>query len=272
MTSTLSLSLLNEHHFRELSFVEVQYPSGLAMGSHSHASAALIFNRKGIIQVDCQGRSRITHPSTLTFVPAHEPHANFVHEEGHTFEIILHTPWMERLRQSIKFIETSVDVSGGPAIWLAMRLYQELQHSDDLTPLAVEGLTMELLAQVLRDTGVVNDARTRVPQWLGQVKDFLHAHFNDGPSLETIASAVGVHPAHLTRAFRQHYHCTLGDYARRLRVNYACHLLSTSEMPLSQVALEAGFADQGHFSRTFKALTTTTPAQYRNLSGRAVLR
>jgi AraC family transcriptional regulator len=241
------------------------------MSSHSHEFAALIFNRKGIIQVDCQGRRRITHPSTLTFVPAHEPHANYVHEEGHTLEIILHPPWVERLRQSTKFVEISVDVCGGPAIWLAMRLHQELQHSDDLTPLAVEGLTMELLAQVLRDTGV-NDAKTRVPHWLGQVKDYLHAHFIDSPSLETIAAAVGVHPAHLTRAFRQHYHCTLGDYARRLRVDYACHLLCTSEMPLSQIALESGFADQGHFSRTFKAVTTTTPAQYRNLSGRAVLK
>src|SRR5262249_41015038 len=126
------------------------------------------------------------------------------------------------------------------------------------------------LAQMARDSrGRLEHHR---PRRLQQARDYLHAHFTQSLSLDAIAAAVCVHSAHLTRAFRQHHHCTPGEYVRHLRVDYACHLLSTSETPLSHIALQTGFADQSHFSRTFKTLTGMTPAQFRNMSGRAGLR
>jgi AraC family transcriptional regulator len=246
------------------------------MASHSHEHASLILNMRGVIEVGSRGQSRVTIPSTLTFIPAHEEHTNFVLEDGYTLEIVLRPSWMERLSRYNEMIRTaleaSFDLSAGPANWIALRLHRELQHCDDLTPLVMEGLTLELIAQVSRDAMSVGRAEGRVPRWLGHAKDYLHAHFKESPSLNTIAAALEVHPAHLTRSFRQHFQCTIGDYLRRLRVEYASHLLSTSHMPLCQIALEAGFADQGHFCRTFKVLTHMTPAQYRNLCGRAGLR
>ena len=43
----------------------------------------------------------------------------------------------------------------------------------------------------------------------------------------------------------------------------ARHQLSERHRPLSQIAAEAGFADQSHFTRTFKRFTGLTPRQYR---------
>jgi AraC family transcriptional regulator len=267
---------LRHCHLKELSFAEVLYPAGLRMPSHSHEHASLILNMKGVIEVGSRGQSRVTAPSTLVFMPAHEEHTNSVREEGHTLEIILQPSWMDRLSWDSKLVrtalETPFDVQAGLSNQIALRLYRELQRRDDLTPLVLEGLTLELIAQLLRDTAGMDSAPSSTPHWLLQAKDFLHAHFRESPSLNTIAATLGVHPAHLTRSFRQHYRCTIGDYLRRLRVECACHLLSTGDWPLSQIALEAGFADQGHFSRTFKTLTHMTPMQYRNLTGRAGLR
>ena len=74
---------------------------------------------------------------------------------------------------------------------------------------------------------------------------------------------MGIHPSHLMESFRQHYHCTLGDYVRQLRIEYATHLLSASDLPASQIAHTAGFADQSHFCRTFKRLTGMTPTEFK---------
>jgi AraC family transcriptional regulator len=46
----------------------------------------------------------------------------------------------------------------------------------------------------------------------------------------------------------------------------ACRSLATSTAALSEIALANGFADQSHFSRTFKRFTGMTPAVYRSLT------
>ena len=70
-------------------------------------------------------------------------------------------------------------------------------------------------------------------------------------------------------AFRRRYGCTIGEYVRDLRVQYALHLLETSDTPLGQVALDAGFCDQGHFGRAFKEHTGVSPGKFRRGSRRA---
>jgi len=79
---------------------------------------------------------------------------------------------------------------------------------------------------------------------------------------------VEVHPAHLARAFRAHFRMSMGPYVRRLRLDWAAGELARSDLPLAAVALAAGFADQSHFTRTFKRYLGVTPNVYRRTRGR----
>jgi AraC family transcriptional regulator len=63
--------------------------------------------------------------------------------------------------------------------------------------------------------------------------------------------------------FRTNVGCTPGEYVRRLRVEFACHRISSSDMPLIEIALEAGFSDQSHLTKNFKRYTGMTPARFR---------
>jgi AraC family transcriptional regulator len=85
------------------------------------------------------------------------------------------------------------------------------------------------------------------------------------PGVAEIARAAGVHPVYLARTFREHHGMTIGEYVRKLRIEHACRLISTTGAPLSEIALAAGFCDQSHFSRTFKRVTGSSPAEYRRL-------
>jgi len=116
------------------------------------------------------------------------------------------------------------------------------------------------MAEIARCPAAVTE-RTP-PRWLHQARDLLHARFAGSPSLDEIAAAVGVHPAHLARVFRQQYGCTMGDYLRRLRVEFACRHMAAGDTPLVGIALAAGFADQSHFTKTFKSLVGMTPAEF----------
>lgn len=108
------------------------------------------------------------------------------------------------------------------------------------------------------------------PSWLTQARELLHGRFNDSLNLVEIANTVGVHPTHLARTFKKHYRTTVGEYVRRLRLDWATRQLSETEDPIAEIALAAGFYDQSHFSHLFKLHTGFTPAEFRAYSSGTV--
>jgi AraC family transcriptional regulator len=127
--------------------------------------------------------------------------------------------------------------------------------------LAIEGCIFEILAEASRSK--VHAAERKSPRWLERVKEFLHGNFSEPFIYEDVAKVAGVHPVHLARVFREQNSCTIGEYVRRLRVDFALRQLSETENPLSEIAAAAGFADHSHFTRTFKAYIGLTPSEYR---------
>jgi AraC family transcriptional regulator len=68
---------------------------------------------------------------------------------------------------------------------------------------------------------------------------------------------------HLARLFRQRFGYSMGEFVRRQRIAWACGQLARSDAPIAAIALTAGFADQAHFTRTFRRVTGCTPSWYR---------
>ena len=93
-------------------------------------------------------------------------------------------------------------------------------------------------------------------------------HFSETLKLTQIAAEVGVHPVYLATAFRQKFGVTVGEFVRRLRIEHACAELKKEDLPLSAIALQAGFADQSHFSKVFKSYVGMTPREYRSRRSR----
>lgn len=103
------------------------------------------------------------------------------------------------------------------------------------------------------------------PSWLVRTRARIRAEFDDPPLVRELATEAGVHPTHLTRRFKAHFGMTVTGLVRRVRVREAARLMAADDRPLARVALDAGFADQSHFCRVFKAETGLTPGQYRAL-------
>jgi AraC family transcriptional regulator len=146
--------------------------------------------------------------------------------------------------------------------WLACRLSGELRASDAAAPLAAAGLALQLLAAAGRETG--DECRAgRPPVWLRSAEELLRARPGRCLGLGELAAAVDVHPAHLARAFRARHGVSVGEYGRQARLAWAASEVAGGERPLAEIAAEAGFADQSHFTRLFRRYVGTTPAQFR---------
>ena len=178
-----------------------------------------------------------------------------------SFNIEIPTNWLERAREFSRAVETPVLSTGGTLGWLLLRLYREYQDMDEASPLTVEGLALEMLAEISPHRSKKTDRRP--PYWLEQVKDYLHVHFSESLHLSTLSAVADVHSGHLAREFRRYFNCTTGEYIRRLRVEWACREMAASDSTLAQIALSAGFSDQSHFSRIFKRQMGVSPAEYK---------
>jgi AraC family transcriptional regulator len=82
-------------------------------------------------------------------------------------------------------------------------------------------------------------------------------------TLAELAAVAGVHRTHLVRAFRARYGVSVGAYVRRERIRWAARALRGTETPIAEIALQAGFADQSHFTRTFVKHMGVSPGRYR---------
>ncbi len=152
-------------------------------------------------------------------------------------------------------------VRAAAATALGRRIAVELSAGDRSWPLAVEGLVLQLLAAA----GRAEPAAEPRGCWLRDARDLLHERAPEGLTLSELAGAVGVHPAHLSRSFRREYGLTVGEYARTLRLDWACARLALADATLAEVAAAAGFADQSHFTRAFRAYAGVTPGRYREV-------
>src|SRR2546427_3461078 len=254
--------VIKTHEFSGLRLVERAYSAKTKVPKHTHEQAVFCIALDGLCNEAFAGKLREYKPFTVEFLPSNQCHSlAFPGAETRAFSVDISSFWLERAREYSLKLEDSVHCQSGLLSGLFMKLYCEFRQMDNASPLAIEGLTLEMLAEASRRQVKVSD-RTP-PRWLVRARELLHAQFSEHLTIAQLATSVGVHPVHLAREFRKFYRCTIGEYIRQLRIEHACRALYASDAPLAAIASAAGFSDQSHFSRTFKRLIGVTPLEYR---------
>jgi AraC family transcriptional regulator len=245
-----------------LVMTETVYQPRLRVPHHSHVNPYFCLVLKGGYTETYNKKMRECKAMTLAFHPSEEGHSEQFHDESvRSFNVEVQPSYTQRVRQHSSILDRPAAFQGGSLCWLGTKLYREFVYKDSVSPLAIEGLVLEIMADGSRESNQPLGARPRL--WLKQARDLLQARFMDPLTVTEIATAVDVHPVHLSREFHKHYHSTIGQYVRQLKVGLACRKIIEDDPPLAQVAIEAGFFDQSHFSRVFKSLTGVTPSQFR---------
>ncbi len=96
-----------------------------------------------------------------------------------------------------------------------------------------------------------------------RAKELLDAHIGGGVTLDLLARACELSNRHFTRAFRQSTGMAAHQWLQYRRMEKAKQLLEKSSGSLSTIALDCGFADQSHFTRTFSRVVGVTPGTWR---------
>lgn len=150
-----------------------------------------------------------------------------------------------------------------PSLSRAMRLLPEVRHWEPASPLAIESIFTELVADALPQPMPTAGDK------LQRVLDRLDAEHAAPPSLAELASLAGLHPVYLARAFRKRHGIAPSEYLRKRRLHKAVSLIARRRT-LAYAASELGFVDESHLHRAFVAEFGMTPGTFRRLAlGRA---
>lgn len=113
-----------------------------------------------------------------------------------------------------------------------------------------------MVKSVLRQGGLA-------PWQEGRAKEFIAENLSQSISLQDIADECGLSLAHFARAFKTSVGMTPHSWLQTRRIARAKDLLLTSTLDLANIALDCGFADQSHFTRTFSRLAGEGPGAWR---------
>jgi AraC family transcriptional regulator len=251
-----------------LLLTETAYRPGEELPRHDHARAYFCLVLRGGFTERDGRRTRECGSATVIFHPAGADHSDrFGRVPSRCFNVELDTPWLERMVELADgFPQVSVVFRRRRANWLARHLYEEFRANDPAGRLAIEGLALALVADAARVDARVPRA---APRWMSRAVEIVRAAPADPPGLAEIAAEVGVHPVHLARVFRRRHGCSIGEYARRLKVERAAEALRDTGLPIGRLAHQLGYADHSHFSRSFRRATGFSPSEYRRRHGSA---
>lgn len=92
---------------------------------------------------------------------------------------------------------------------------------------------------------------------------YIDSHLQESLKLNSIAKVFGYNATYFSTFFAQNAGMYFSKYLLQRRIHQACHLLTTTNWPIEQIAYALGFCDASHFAQRFRASEHISPLQYR---------
>lgn len=149
---------------------------------------------------------------------------------------------------------------------LFAEMFAEYRSDDGWSSILVKAKLFEALARFdrLRQSGTAPAPGTRMPsQSIWRVVHHIHEHYREPLALEGLAERFHFHATYLSELFKRTMGRSFVHFLQEVRIRNACSLLLSTELSVTEVALEAGFGSINTFFRVFRRLKGTTPTEYR---------
>ena len=198
------------------------------------------------------GTERIASPSAV-FYRGGDAHENRTGPNGfEQIQIEFDPAWVRGL---------GAEIPDRPRRWIGGRAAAEAQRLARVWASAAD--ERELARATARFFGVASSSRQPAkPWWIDRASERLRSH--SPPPTRVLAGELGLSPAWLAESWRQATGEGLPRALRRRRVEAAANLLRTTDASAAEIAAAAGFCDQGHMIRAFRAVLGRTPGTVRS--------
>ena len=234
--------------------LRIVHPAGQSISAHRHDWPLLTLPMLGGYREECEdGIVAVDGPAAILH-PAGVCHANCIHQRGmETFSIEFDPAWLGSPGAAFRLDRSSYWLGG--EVPLAARSLIRLWTTPAASEAELRKATVDFLGTALKEP------EKRFPTWFDRVARQLTS---EAPrTASEVAANIGLHPRWLSHAYRSAAGEGLRETLTRRRVEQAVQLLRSTDEPIADVALAAGFCDQSHLNRALRRFTGRTPLQVR---------
>ncbi len=229
---------------------------------HSHQNASISFLLNGTHEEDLFGKKHKRLPGDIKFIPAGEMHrCNNYAPDARKINLDLSDTLLKEMDTSAEQIMNLLQHPSQVKFTL-LKFYHELHDPANHITASVQLTLYELLHPAKKQ---YNMGSKQAPQWAIRLQQILHDEWNKPFELNELARRTGVHPVTISRYFPSYFSSTLSNYIRHIKVDKALSMIKITSLHLTEIAYTCGFADQAHFTRTFKEVTGYLPKDFRRI-------
>ena len=259
----------------------------MSVPEHGHSTLELAYVESGTIEHHIDGKYRVLGPGDYFIVDYGVSHSyKRVGEEKlmvrnllflpkfldrslegeHSFDSMMNSYLLRFCYRTLRASPTGITFhdDDGRIGALVDSIVKEYQQQDYGYLELVRCAFVELLIITMRKIGRKEKAPEKTPE-VQKILDYVHAHYREKLQLAVFAQELGYSVPYLSAKFTRETGVGFAEYLQRSRLEQACKLLETTDLPVSRVAGSVGYENIKHFNAIFKKKFNLTPREFRTI-------
>ncbi len=248
-----------------------------ALYLHFHHEYEFLYLAEGTLEIFIHNTSYTLHKGEAIFIPPNLLHsANAVSTSGIFYAVVFSEELLSTSEElsslSSHIVETNpmdfivILTSGNnwqeEILWYLEKLF--LHANDFLSQdIYVKGHLLIIWQYLHKHLLTTNHRKIKEHPQIKNVIHYIHTHYQEELSLETLTGIVHMSKEHLCRTFKKYTGYTPFSYLKHYRILQSCRLLQDTDKKISEICTLCGFNNISYFNREFLETMNTTPSKYR---------
>ena len=251
-----------ENHRDDMAHVSAGYRENDHCVPHFHRSVELTYVLEGALEATLDGVCHTVPAGTLLIVSSYVVHAYATPRYSRSVVTIIpgsEVPSARALMEQKAFAAPLCpdDAQGTLRMLLCMLAGEGMRN-----PLTSKGICYAVLGLLTERVGLVEARPGGHAGFIRNVLDYFQAHHTEPLFVQRAAEHFGYSRSRFSHLFNRRLGCSIPEYVASLRCRHAAQLLRETDLPVSDVALAAGFESQRTFYRAFRKQYDMTPQRY----------
>ena len=229
---------------------------------HIHMTMEIVIVTSGELNMTINGNEYTIPAGYGAFIPPLEPHT-FHSPQANTCHVLMFSDeiadYFSKFTKEHYFNRHIFSVSSASTELVNRILPNETNTVEWISAIAV-------LAPLFYDITCgckFSKRKTLFDETAYKIFEYVNKHFRNELTLDTVGSAVGVHPVTVSKIFTKQTGYGFSYYLQYARCSYAAKLIKIKKLTLSEIAYESGFGCIRSFNRAFLNVYGITPTEYK---------
>lgn len=261
--------MLPYYEKRPQDFFAFEWRDRFSWSLHLHHQMELIYVEQGSVHVTVDFQSQWLHKGDLAVIFPNCVHGYQVPDSGgspiHICGMVVSPSLAGEFQESLSQFTPHTPFISSAALGeeAAYAVRQLFRQRNGFKPIIAKSYLQLLLAYIWPVLSLVQDKNHRMENIPARAIQYVMDHYRQPLMAKEVAAHLGITQSHLARIFSQRLHMGFNEYVNQLRVQTAQDLLRSTDRPITDIMMEAGFESQSTFNRAFREIHGVSPREYR---------